>query len=356
MIPRPLSGKRVLDLSQYIAGSTCGQVLADFGADVVKVEPPSGDPSRALGASPQGSPFFRQYNTGKSSVRMDLSAQADRARLDEMLHDADAVIMNYSAATRRKLGLEHTTLRASHPRLVVVLITGYGVDDPRTAFDSITQAASGFGYVNADEHGKPRISAGYPTDVYTGLFAAMSAAMALVDDTDEGTVIDVPMLEVAMSALCGTAMLSAADGETVPPGSGNRDAATAPSTTFACSDGHAYVYAGLDKHWERLRVVVGGPAGTRGERLADPAPYEEVVGAWTAARTVDEVCREMAELGIAAGPVSRPAAALAELHRHRPGAVTTIVDGTAVPQFPAYFDGARIPRSPAPVLIQEAHS
>lgn len=354
MTPRPLAGKRVLDLSQYIAGSTCGQVLADFGAEVVKVEPPHGDPSRALGSSPHGSPFFRQYNTGKSSMRLDLSTPADRTRLDAMLHDADAVIMNYSAGTRRKLGLEHETLRASHPRLVVLLITAYGADDPRTAFDSITQAASGFGLVNADEQGSPRISAGYPTDVYTGMFAATSAAMAMLDTSTEGSVIDVPMIEVAMSALCGTAMLLAADGEPVVPGSGNRDAATAPSSTFACRDGHAYVYAGLDKHWDRLRAVVSGPAGTRSERLADPAPYEAAVAGWTATRSVAEVCAEMTALGIAAGPVSRPAEALADLHRRRPGAVTTIVDGAAVPQFPVYFDGARIPRSPAPALAQEA--
>ena len=356
MTPRPLSGKRVLDLSQYIAGSTCGQVLADFGADVIKVEPPHGDPSRALGSSPHGSPFFRQYNTGKTSVRLDLSSADDRSLLDDMLADADAVIMNYSAATRRKLGLEHETLRARHPRLVIVLITGYGADDPRTAFDSITQAASGFGHVNADEHGDPRIAAGYPTDVFSGMFAATGAAMALLDGSDVGTVVDVPMIEVAMSALCGPSMLIAMDGEPVVPGSGNRDAATAPSTTFACADGHAYVYAGLDKHWERLRAVVGGPTASLSERLADPTSYEAAVATWTATRTVDEVCREMADLGIAAGPVSQPADALVDLHRRRPGAVATVIDGSAVPQFPVYFDGARIPRTPAPALAQEAHS
>ncbi|MBC7552000.1 MAG: CoA transferase, partial [Cellulomonas sp.] len=140
----------------------------------------------------------------------------------------------------------------------------------------------------------------------------------------------------------------------VRPGAGNRDAATAPSSTFACRDGHAYVYAGLDKHWARLRTVVDGLHGTHAERLADPEPYEASVAAWTAARSVEEVCRAMDGLGIAAGPVSSPTDAVAELHRRRPGAVATIVDGAAVPQFPAYFDGARIPRTPAPALTQEA--
>lgn len=356
MTPRPLAGTRVLDLSQYIAGSTCGQVLADFGADVVKVEPPPGDPSRALGSNPHGSTYFRQYNTGKSSVRLDLTSPTDRASLDEMLRNADAVVMNYSAATLRKLRLEPATLRENFPRLLVVLISGYGVDDPRTAFDSITQAASGFGYLNADEHGVPRISAGYPTDVYTGLYAAISAAMALLDDATDGGVVDVPMIEVAMSTLCGAAMLSAADGEAVRPGAGNRDAATAPSSIFPCRDGHAYVYAGLDKHWTRLRSVVDGPVGSYSERLADPARYEAAVSAWTATRSVEEVCRTMDDLGIAAGPVSRPDAALSALHRRRPDAVTTIVDGAAVPQLPVYFDGARVSRTPAPNLTQEAHA
>lgn len=346
MTPRPLAGQRVIDLSQYIAGPACAQMLADFGADVLKVEPPNGDPSRTLGATAHGSVYFRQYNTGKRSTRLDLASEDGRAALDELLAGADALVMNFAARTRRKLGLDWEQLRARHPHLIVVCITAYGMDDDRTALDSVVQAQSGFAMLNADEQGAPRIAAGYPTDVFSGLYAGMAAAMALLDPARSGgVVIDVPMIEVAMSALCGTAMLAAAEG--VPPaiGRGNRDIATAPSTVFECSDGSVYIYAGLDKHWELLRKVIDGPAATADERLADPERFEASVAEWTRRHTLAEVLEATARIGVAAAPVQRAEDALAALQRERPDAVVLVDErGVPVPQFPVTFSGARIPR------------
>lgn len=350
MLPSPLHGLRVLDLSQYIAGSACSQALADFGATVTKVEPVTGDPARSLGATPYGSTYFRQYNTGKSSVALDLDEAADRARLDGMLAESDAVVMNFSPRTLRKHRLDWESLHATFPHLVVVLISAYGYGDERTAFDSIAQAVSGFGYLNADAAGAPRISAGYPTDVFSGLYAGLSAAMALLDGSRrEGVLVDVPMVEVAMSALCGPAMLAGSEEGRVPPGAGNRDAATAPSNTYPCADGHVYVYAGLDKHWELLAPLVGGTRAGLAERLADPGRFDAMVESWTRRRTVAQVCAELAALRIPAGPVADPTTALAEVHRTRPGAVVARTDaGEAVPQFPVYFNGARLRRTAAP--------
>lgn len=350
MPPAPLRSIRVLDLSQYIAGSACGQVLSDFGATVTKVEPASGDPARTLGRTRFGSTFFRQYNTGKRSIALDLNDSQDRRQLDLMLGESDAVVMNFSPRTLRKYGLDWESLHSMHPDLVVVLISAYGDGDSRTAFDSIAQAASGFGYLNSDAAGSPRISAGYPTDVFSGLYAGMSAAMTLLDESREcGVLIDVPMIEVAMSALCGSALLAGVEEGHVAHGVGNRDAATAPSNTYACLDGYAYIYAGLDKHWAALQPIVSGDEADLAERLADPARFDSVIGAWTASRTVDQVCRQATALGIAAGPVSDPMTALAEIGRVRPGAVISIAEnGEAVPQFPVYFNGSRIHRTPAP--------
>ncbi|MDQ0381360.1 CaiB/BaiF CoA transferase family protein [Amycolatopsis thermophila] len=343
--PAPLRGRRVVDLSQYIAGSVCGQLLADYGAEVVKVEPPSGDPSRALLATRFGSAYFRAFNTGKSSVTLDLRDEADQERLHELLAGADAVIMNFALRTRQRLGLDSATLHARFPRLVVTLVSGYGADDPRTCFDSIAQAVSGFAALNADEDGRPRISAGYPVDVFAGHHAAMATAMGLLDPgRADALVIDVPMIDVAMTALASPASLVAAEDGTFTPGQGNRDAATCPSNVYRCRDGHCYVYAGLDKHWERLRPLVGGAAATASHRLAAREEFDGAVEAWTARLTVDEVCARMAELGIPAGGVRDPVAALAEF----PAVVGRRPDGAAVPRNPVLFSGARIARRPAP--------
>jgi len=348
--PAPLAGRTVVDLSQYIAGAVCGQLLADFGADVRKVEPPSGDPSRALPGTRFGSIYYRSFNTGKTAQALDLRSRAGRSRLDAMLVDADALVMNFGLHTREALGLTWDVLHDAHPHLVVSLVSAHGADDRRTGFDSIAQAASGYAVTNADADGTPRISAGWPTDVLSGTYAAFATAMALADaGRTEGVLVDVAMHDVAMSGLVGPAVLAAAEDGTFRTGTGNRDAAASPSNVYRCADGHVYAYAGLDKHWERLRPVVGGPDGAAAERLADADRYDRVVEAWTSRHPVDEVCRRLAELAIPAGPVRDPVTALRELARERPGAVVaTTPDGEAVPQFPATFCGVRPVRRPAP--------
>ncbi|GAA5140921.1 CoA transferase [Pseudonocardia adelaidensis] len=348
--PAPLTGRTVVDLSQYIAGAVCGQLLADFGADVHKVEPRGGDPSRALPGTRFGSIYYRSFNTGKTTRALDLRSPDGRARLDALLADADALVMNFGLRTLETLGLTWEALHRAHPHLVVTLVSAYGADDPRTSFDSIAQAVSGYALTNAAEDGTPRISAGWPTDVISGTYAAFATAMALADrDRATGVLVDVPMHDVAMIALVGPAVLAAAEEGTFRPGTGNRDAAASPSNVYRCRDGHAYIYAGLDKHWARLRPLVGGPAGTAAERLADAEGYDRVVEAWTARHPVDEVCLRMAELGIPAGPVRDPVTALREVARERPGAVVAATaEGEAVPQFPVTFCGARPVRRPAP--------
>lgn len=350
MTPRPLVGRRVIDLSQYIAGPSCAQLLADFGAEVIKVEPPAGDPARMLGQSRFGSVFFRQFNTGKRSVLLNLADDSGRAQLDELLEGADALVMNFAARTREKLGLDWESLHLQHPQLTVVSISAYGDDDPRTALDSVVQAGSGYAAINTGEHGEPRIAAGYPTDIYSGLYGGISAAMAILDpELTEGVFIDVPMIEVAMVALTGSALLATAGGDEPRTGRGNRDAATVPSSVFPCSDGDVYIYAGLDKHWELLRQLVDGPTGSTAERLANPDPYEQAVIDWTSQRTIDEVLTVIEDLGIAISRVSSPMQALNELHRTRPGAVIDFdTDGAPVPQFPVTFSGERIARQAAP--------
>jgi crotonobetainyl-CoA:carnitine CoA-transferase CaiB-like acyl-CoA transferase len=151
--PQPLRGKHVLDLSQYIAGSVCGQLLADYGAEVIKLELPAGDPSRGLPGNTFGSLYFRYYNSGKSSVTLDLTDDGDRVEFDRLLTWAHALVLNLGARSRRRLGLDAATIHAQLPRLIVTVVSAYGADDDRTCFDSIAQAVSGFAELNADEDG-----------------------------------------------------------------------------------------------------------------------------------------------------------------------------------------------------------
>jgi crotonobetainyl-CoA:carnitine CoA-transferase CaiB-like acyl-CoA transferase len=350
MTPSPLAGKTVVDLSQYIAGPVCGQILADFGAEVVKVEPLGGDPSRSLRSTRFGSAYYRAFNTGKSAIALDLRRSEDREHLEELLTGADALIMNFARRTLEKLDLTWESLHRVHPHLTVTLVSAYGASDSRTSFDSIAQAISGYALLNAAEDGRPRITGGWPTDVFSGMYAALSTAMALADpQNDGGVLIDVPMDEVSMTSLVGPALLIAAEEATFRPGRGNADAATAPSNVYRCSDGYIYIYAGMDKHWALLRPLVGGPDEDAPTRLEAAADYDRLVETWTERHTVAELCGRLDALGIPAGPIRDPVTALDRVREERPGAVIAYAPaGEAVPQFPVTFSGERIERRAAP--------
>lgn len=155
----PLHGLRVIDLTRVLSGPFCTMILGDLGADVVKVEPPKGDPVRAQGTMTDGvSGYFAGFNRNKRSVVLDLYSQAGRAVLRRMLADADVLVENFRPGTLDKLGLDAATLKTLNPRLIVASINGYGSTGPytdRPAFDFIAQAMSGFMGVNGEADGPP---------------------------------------------------------------------------------------------------------------------------------------------------------------------------------------------------------
>jgi len=352
MVPQPLRGKLVVELSQYIAAPVAGQLLADFGAEVIKVEAPGGDGSRGLPGTEFGSVYTRSFNTSKSSLVIDTREDADRERLFELLTRADALVSNLSPAALAKLGLAPAEARQRFPRLVVTLISGYGQDDPRTCLDTIAQCESGFAWINGADEATPQVAAGWPIDVFSGMYAAMSTAMALADPTrTEGCVVDVAMLEVATGALMGPAALTLAEGGALGAPTGNRDRASAPSSIYPCRDGHIYIYGGLDPFWKKLRPLVGGEERPIAERIGRAAEYDAMVADWTGQRPRAEVLATLQELGVPAGAVRHPGEALDLLRQARPGAVSAqTATGEYVPSFPVIFDGERPARTPAPVL------
>ncbi|MBM6594413.1 CoA transferase [Microvirga pudoricolor] len=349
-LPQPLRGKRVIELSQFIAGPTAAQLLADFGADVIKIEAPSGDGSRGLPGTEFGSVYARSFNTSKESVVVDTRSEEDRDKLFALLADADAMVCNLAPGGLRRLGLDAASIRQRFPHLIATLVSGYGQDDDRTCMDTIAQCESGFAWLNGAEDGSPRISTSWPTDFFSGMYAGLSTAMALADqDRVGGTIIDITMMEVASAMLLGPAALMVSEGGKLVPPTGNRDRASAPSNIYRCRDGHVYIYGGLDSYWSKLRDVVGGEMLTLSERIARAAEFDALVSAWTEPRDRKDVLDVMRDLQIPAGIVREPGEAVEMIRAVRPGAVSrSLPSGENIPAYPALFDGERISRSPAP--------
>jgi len=349
-LPRPLAGKRVIDLSQFIAGPTAAMYLADFGAEVIKVEAPQGDGARTLPGNAFGSYYARSFNCGKQSRVLNLREPADRKQLDELLAGASAFICNLAPDSLKGLGLDGATLRRQFPRLVVTLISGYGQDDSRTCMDTVAQCESGFTMLNGDEDGSPRLSTSWPVDMSCGLLAGMSCAMAMLDPAGRGCLIDVSMMEVAASMLLGPAALAVSEGDALARPMGNRDRASAPSNIYRCSDGYVYILGGLEAYWVRLKPLVGcRDDAPIAERIARAVEFDALVEAWTLPQRRDDVLAAMRELQIPAGAVRGPEEALAMIRGLRPGAVSkALPSGEHVPMFPALFDGRRVPRTAAP--------
>jgi crotonobetainyl-CoA:carnitine CoA-transferase CaiB-like acyl-CoA transferase len=349
-VPRPLAGKRVIDLSQFIAGPTAAMYLADFGAEVLKIESPQGDGSRTLPGNAFGSYYARSFNCGKQSRVLDLRDAAGRAALDELLQAADAFICNLAPESLKGLSLDGPTLRARFPRLVVTLISGYGQQDPRPCMDTVAQCEAGFALLNGDEDGSPRLATSWPVDMACGQMAGMSCAMAMLDPAAAGCLIDVSMMEVAANVLLGPAALALSEGDALPRPMGNRDRASAPSNIYRCADGHVYILGGLDTYWRKLKPLVGcADDAPIAERIARAPEFDAMVQAWTLPRRRDEILALMRELQVPAGAVREPGEALPMIRALRPQAVSSeLPSGEHVPEYPALFDGQRIARTAAP--------
>lgn len=344
--PAPLKGRRIVELSQFIAGPTAAQTLADYGAEVLKIEPPGGDGSRGLPGTEYGPAYFRWFNTGKNGLTLDLRSPEGRERLEAEIAGADAFLSNISPGALRRLGLDGPSLRARYPDLVITLISGFAPDDERTCMDAIAQCETGFAAMNGDDAESPRLAAGWPVDFFCGTEAALATAMALA--AGQGCLIEITMLEVAAAFQLGPAVLLAREGGVLPAPTGNRDRASAPAGIFPCRDGQIYVYAGLDSYWSRLAPLIGAELSTASARLARAEEFHALFAAWTAPQSRDAVLALMETHGVPAGILRSPAEGIARIAALRPGAVSTELNsGAHLPARPVTFDGKRIARRPA---------
>jgi len=273
---RALEGLRVLDVTQVMAGPFCAMLLADLGADVIKVEPPAGDSTREMpGAVGTDSPSFNAVNRGKRSIVLNLKSGDGRDAFLRLARTADILIENYRPGVMDALGLGYGTLSALNPRLVFASISGYGQTGPARAkggFDLIAQGVSGIMSITGEPGGAP-VKAGVPlTDLSAGLFALVGilAAVEHRHRTGAGQQVDTSLVDagVALSVWEATEYFS---GIGVPAALGSAHRMNAPYQAIRCADGYITLGAANERLFRRLSEVLGHPEWVHRPEFADNA-------------------------------------------------------------------------------------
>ena len=259
-----LAGLRVIDLTQVMAGPFCTMLLADLGADVIKIEPPTGDSTRTMpGAVGTDSPSFNAVNRGKRSVVLDLKTPAGVEAVKGLVRTADVFVENYRPGALEKLGLGYAALSAINPRLIYASISGYGQTGPdrnKGGFDLVAQGVSGIMSVTGEPGGAP-VKSGIPlTDLGAGMFATIGILAALEHrhKTGQGQQVDTSLLDagVGLSVWESTQYFS---GRGIPERLGSAHRMSAPYQAFRCADGYITVGGANDRSFHRLCEVLGHP-------------------------------------------------------------------------------------------------
>jgi len=297
-----LAGVRVLDLTRFLAGPFCTALLADLGAEVIKVEVPrGGDEGRYGYPDVDGVPiFFLALNRNKKGVTLDLRTPDGRALFERLLARCDVLVENFAGGTLAAWGLSPETLCRTHPRLIVASLSGFGQTGPwsrRPSYDIITQAASGFMSLTGFPAEPPTRGGGSLGDYVQGLFGAIGvlAAIAARGRTGRGQAVDVSGQDAMFMLLDNWPTVFAATGR-LPARVGNRHLATAPYDSFRARDGFVVIAVASNKLFRALAAAIGRPElgqdprfrGVRG-RLERSDEINGMVADWVAARSVDEV-------------------------------------------------------------------
>ena len=315
-MPAALDGIRVLDLSRFIAGPLCAQILGDMGAEVIKLERPRGEDARDQGARVQGeSVYTMAFNRNKHGITLDTRHPAATRILERLIRVSDVLVENYRPGTLGEMGLGADRLKGLNPRLVVTSLSGFGQTGPlagRALFDPIAQAMSGLMSLTGEPGGPPTLTGTYVADHLAGLYGAIGTLLALYarDRTGEGQLVDVASLDSLFSSL-GTRPLEVAMLGLTPRRSGSRDPFSAPANVFGATDGYVYIHGGTDSLFPRLCAAIGRPDLMEDERFRDVSgrmiaieELEAAVSAWTMARTVAQVSEVLEGAGVPFGPVA----------------------------------------------------
>ncbi|MGB4862551.1 MAG: CoA transferase [Tepidiformaceae bacterium] len=316
---RPLEDLRVLDLTWVLAGPFASMILADMGAEVVKVErPPNGDISRTTGPYQNGwSGYFFSINRGKKSISIDLRSEQGKALFLNLVEKADVVIENFTPGTMGRLGLGYETLAARNPRVIMASVSGFGQTGPysdRPALDIVVQAMGGMMSITGEPGGGPvRPGASYG-DMTAGLFAAVGVLTALHERerSGKGQAIDISMLDCQLAVMENSIMRYFVTG-TVPERLGTRHPSATPFQAFPTKDGHIVIALafGEENQWGLLCAMLGVPElidderfETGPKRTRNHGELEPVLSEAFRKRTTAEWYADFLEAGIPCGPVN----------------------------------------------------
>ena len=328
----PLDGVRVVDLTQVMGGPFCTMQLGDLGADVIKVEPPTGDLSRSMGGAQlrmpgdDNAPFFA-LNRNKRSIILDLTEDSDRAVMTALVRTADVLVESFRPGVTKRLGVDYDTVSALNPRLIYASISGFGQTGPyadRPGFDLIAQGMSGIMSVTGEPGGTP-VKCGVPiADLSVGLIATNGILAALIarGKTGRGQHIDTSLFESALAMSVWETTEYWATGS-APHAMGSAHRLSAPYQAFRTSDGYITLAALTSLQWERLCATLGREELTSDSRFATnaarianrPALVREIEVALAARTTADWVERMLA-VGVPAGPIHDFAQVFADPHTH----------------------------------------
>jgi crotonobetainyl-CoA:carnitine CoA-transferase CaiB-like acyl-CoA transferase len=350
-----LGGLRVIDMATVFAGPGAARHLADFGADVVKVEAPGGDGVRRMGWFPPDggdSYTWKLLGRGKRCVVLDLKTDEGRAALLRLVDGADVLVENSRPGTLERLGLGPEVLHARNPGLVVLRVTGFGQDGPyasRPGFATIAEAMSGFAAINGEPHGPPLLPPIALTDEVAALAGAFAVMVALRhrDRTGAGQVVDVNLLE-SMLQMMSALPSAAAHLEYDQPRLGSGIPYSVPRGTYQCADGHwVAISTSAESVARRVLELIGVAGDPRFETFEGRASHreelDEVVGAWIAARPTAEVLQAFEAAEAAIAPVYTMRELLTDPHVRDRG-VFVEVDGVIM-QGPT----ARLSRTPGKI-------
>jgi crotonobetainyl-CoA:carnitine CoA-transferase CaiB-like acyl-CoA transferase len=365
MMDKPLSGLKVVELARILAGPWAGQLLADLGAEVIKVERPgSGDDTRQWGppfAQDGAAAYFHACNRGKQSVAIDLDSAQGQAQVRALASGADVLIENFKVGGLARYGLDYPALSALNPGLVYCSITGFGQTGPyaaRAGYDFIIQGMGGAMSLTGEPDGEPQKSGVAYADLFTGLYSAVAILAALRDRdrTGHGAHIDMALLDTQVSVLANQALNWMVSGD-VPHRMGNGHANLVPYQAFEVADGEVIVAVGNDRQFGRLCAIIGLEAlalderfRTNPARVVNRADLLPILAERMRTRRRAEFSEALEAAGIPAGPINPVDAVFADPQviargmRIDPGGVPGLAS-------PIVIDGKRqIASMPSPAL------
>lgn len=319
----PLHGIRVLELARILAGPWIGQLMADLGADVVKVEAPEGDDTRGWGppfveaadGEALSAAYFHSCNRGKRSIIADFREPEGRALVMRLASHADVVVENFKVGGLVKYGLDAASLRAAFPRLICCSITGFGQDGPyaeRAGYDFLIQGMAGPMSITG-EPGRQPTKAGYATaDIFTGLYASVGILSALRqrDQTGIGATLDLALMDTQIAVMGNQAMNYLVSGK-APGRLGNAHPNIVPYEVFEVADGHVIIASGNDGQYRKLCEALGQPGlgtdaryATNKDRISARAELVPVLSGLTRTFAKADLLARLEVAGVPAGPIN----------------------------------------------------